>query len=75
MIIVGSVVAALLVIVAIALFFVLGELRSQADDAAYKDCMARQGFAADEVPPPVSSDDELEEYLGLAVDAAEFCSR
>lgn len=72
-IIVGSVVAALLVGVIVALFLVLGEMQRQNDEAAYRDCMARAGFARDE-PLPAFDDRELSnEYIRAMIMASERC--
>lgn len=73
-VIVGSVIAALLVAVTIALFLVLGEMQRQADNASYQDCMARYGFEADAPAPPMSDDRDADAYIDSMVDAAEACS-
>lgn len=72
-VIVGSVVAVALVGVMVALFFVLGEMRGQAERQAYEDCMASFGFPVDAGPPPGLSDEDFERHLGALADAADYC--
>lgn len=72
---VGGLLAALLVATIVVGLILVSTIRQQAAESEYRDCMARQGYAADEPPPAVTTDDELDDYLDQITDAAEFCSR
>jgi hypothetical protein len=71
-VIVGSAVGALLVATIIVGVVILNTLRAQAENAAYQDCMARYGFAAD-TPPPATTDENA--YIEAITAAAEACTR
>ena len=64
-VVVGSIVGALLLAVLIAVIVLIATLNGQADDAAYRACMANMGVGG----PGGTSD------IQQMADAAEYCSR
>ncbi|MFE5408761.1 hypothetical protein [Microbacterium sp. NPDC056569] len=73
--VVGGVLAALLIATIISVMVLINAIRAQDEEARYRDCMARQGYAADEPPAAVTTDEELDLYLDQITDAAELCAR
>lgn len=71
---VGGVVAVLLVAAIIVGIVLVNTIRAEAERQAFKDCMARQGYAADELAAPIT-DEKMYGYIGKMTDAARFCSR
>lgn len=71
--IVGGALAALLVAILVVVLMVFNQMRADAENRAYQQCMARYGYAADEgaVVPP----DEQDAYIDSLVAAAEACSK
>ncbi|MDR7113869.1 hypothetical protein J2X03_003771 [Microbacterium trichothecenolyticum] len=70
---VGGVLAVLLVATIVLVIVLINTVSAQAEDQRYQDCMARHGYAVDEPPPAVNTDDELDTYLEQISGAAEEC--
>lgn len=69
----ASVVSALLVAVLVAVIVLVSTINKQADDQAFRDCMARYGYAVDE-PPSGVTDDNLDAYINDMANSADRCS-
>lgn len=69
---VGAILAALLIAAVIVGVVILNTLRTQAENDAYQDCMARYGYVAD-APPPVVSEEDQDSYIEDIAAAAEAC--
>lgn len=65
-------VAAALVVVAVGLFMVLGQLRAQDEERAYQACLERHGVAG---AAPNVSDEDADAYLDKLVEIAGICAR
>jgi hypothetical protein len=72
---VGGIVAALLVAVIVVVAVLINTIQSEAENQRYRDCMASQGHAADQPVSGVTTEEDLDAYIGDLVDAGEFCSR
>jgi hypothetical protein len=71
---VGGALAALLITVVIVVIVLVSTLNAQAEHQAYRDCMARHGYAAD-APASVTTQDELDAFSEGITAAAEACLR
>lgn len=71
--IVGGALAALLIAVLVVGIMVFNQMRTDAENRAYQQCMARYGYAADE--GAVVPEDAQDAYIESLVAAAEACSK
>jgi hypothetical protein len=72
--IVLGIVSALLIAVIVVGVVLINTLNAQAENQQYRDCMARQGYAADEQPAGMTRD-KFDAYLEDMMAAAERCGR